>query len=86
MHHSKLRTEGAAYADPQVRVSRLDGSEVPVRLRLLGYESCEFDSDQVFDPGEQISIQFYRMGSIRARVVSCQETIVEAEFVKDCPV
>jgi len=86
MHQSKLTPEHADYADPQVRVSRLDGSEVAVRLRLLGYDGCEFDSEERFAPSEQISIDIYRMGAIRARVVSCQETIVEAEFVKDCPV
>ncbi len=85
MRHDKL-TSSADDADPQVRVSRLNGSETPVRLRLLGYDGCEFESDQDFAPGEQISLRIYRMGSIRARVVSCQETIVEAEFLKDCPV
>jgi hypothetical protein len=70
----------------QVRVSRLDGSVLPVRLRLLGYDSCEFESDQTFTPGEEISIHLFRMGSIRARIVSRQTKVVEAEFLKDCPV
>ena len=70
----------------QVRVSRVDGSELAVRLRLLGYDSCEFESDQKFAPGEEISIHLFRMGSIRARILSRHARVVEAEFLKDCPV
>jgi hypothetical protein len=70
----------------QVRVSRRDGSEVPVRLRLLGYDGCEFESDQKLVVGEQVEIHIYRMGWIRARVVSRHRRIVEAEFDKQCPV
>jgi hypothetical protein len=73
-------------AESQVRVSRLDGSELAVRLRLLGYDGCEFESDHAFKPGEEISIHLFRMGSIRARIVSHQMKIIEAEFLKDCPV
>ena len=70
----------------RVMVGRADGSGVAVRLRLLGYEGCEFDSVCQFNPGELISIHLYRMGSIRARVTSRHAGVVEAEFVKDCPV
>ena len=70
----------------QVRVSRVDGSELPVRLRLLGYDSCEFESDQKFALGEEVSIHLFRMGSIRARVLSRNAKVIEAEFLKDCPI
>lgn len=83
MHLALNRKVDAA---AQVRVCRLDGSELPVRLRLLGYDSCEFESDQKFTPGEEISIHLFRMGSIRARIVSRDTKVVEAEFLKDCPV
>lgn len=73
-------------ATPQVRVSRGDGSQIPVRLRLLGYDGCEFESDLPFSQGEQVGIHLFRMGCIRARIVSREARIVEAEFVKDCPV
>lgn len=72
--------------DTRVTVSRPDGSEAPARLRLLGYEACEFESDFDFAPGEQVCIRIYRMGSIRARVTSSRERVVEAEFDKTCPV
>lgn len=72
--------------DTRVRVERSDGSEVPVKLRLLGYNGCEFETRDRFSVGERISIRIYRMGLIRARVVSRHRRIVEAEFVKDCPV
>ena len=70
----------------RVMVSRADGSGVAVRLRLLGYDGCEFESVFQFTAGELISIHLYRMGSIRARITSRQGNVVEAEFVKDCPV
>jgi hypothetical protein len=73
-------------ADAPVTICRLDGSQMPVRLRLLGYESCEFESDHRFDSGEQIIIQIYRMGSIRARVARRHGRVFEAEFLSDCPV
>ncbi len=73
-------------AGVEVRVCRLDGSEVAVRLRLLGYDRCEFESDHQFAPGEQVRIHLYRMGWIRARIVSRQSGVVEAEFVKESPV
>jgi len=70
----------------QVRVCLLDGTKVPVRLRLLGYDSCEFESDHCFHSGEHISIHIYRMGWIRARITSGKSRVVEAEFDMDCPV
>ena len=81
-----LTLKKAADAAMQVRVSRVDGPEVPVRLRLLGYDSCEFESDQKFSPGEEVSIHLFRMGSIRARILSGEAKVVEAEFLKDCPI
>ena len=73
-------------AATQVSVSLADGSEISVRLRLLGYNGCEFESDRAFSPGEPIGLHLYRMGSIRARVTSVHERVVEAEFMKECPV
>jgi hypothetical protein len=78
--------ERARELGSQVMVGRADGSGVSVRLRLLGYDSCEFESACRFTVGEQISIHLYRMGSIRARITSRHAKVVEAEFVKDCPV
>ena len=72
--------------DSEVRVGRLDGSEVRVRLRLFGYDGCEFECDHDFSLGEQVCIHIHRMGSIRARIKSRQARLIEAEFVKDCPV
>jgi hypothetical protein len=73
-------------ASAQVKVRRAEGSEIPVRLRLLGYDGCEFETRRSFHPGEQVRIHLFRMGWIRARVVSCRAGVVEAEFVKECPV
>lgn len=81
-----LTLERPGEATTQVSVSRADGSEVAVRLRLLGYEGCEFESDHAFSRGEQVGINLYRMGCIRARVVRMQARVVEAEFMKECPV
>jgi hypothetical protein len=53
---------------------------------LLGYDSCEFESDHGFVSGEHVSIHIYRMGWIRARITSRQSRVVEAEFDKECPV
>ena len=85
-HDSNLTLGRPAQEDTRVRVERRDGTEMPVKLRLLGYDGCEFESRARFAVGEQISIHIYRMGLIRARVISCRRGVVEAEFVKDCPV
>jgi hypothetical protein len=85
-HDSNLTLDQRAQEDTRVRVERRDGTEVPVKLRLLGYDGCEFEARTRFAVGEQISIHIYRMGLIRARVTSCRRRVVEAEFVKDCPV
>ena len=69
-----------------IRVCRADRSEVPVRLRLLGYDRCEFDSEQQFAPGEPLRIHLFRMGWIRARVTSVGCNVVEVEFDMHCPV
>ena len=86
MRDTNVTLERPGHEETQVRVEKRDGSEVPVKLRLLGYDGCEFETRQRFTPGERISIHIYRMGLIRARVTSCRKRIVEAEFVKDCPV
>lgn len=86
MRDANLTLERPGDEDTEIRVEKRDGSEVPVKLRLLGYEGCEFESRRRFAPGETISIHIYRMGLIRARVTSCRKRIVEAEFIKDCPV
>jgi hypothetical protein len=78
--------ERPADTNARVIICRRDGSETAARLRLLDYDSCEFESDGDFAVGEFISIQLYRMGSIRARVAYRAEGIVEAEFDKSCPV
>lgn len=70
----------------EVRVSRSDGSESSVRLRLLGYDGCEFEADSAFEAGEPISIHIYRMGSIRATVRTHSGRVVVADFDKVCPV
>jgi hypothetical protein len=69
-----------------MRVCRSDRSEVPVRLRLLGYDGCEFESEQQFAPGEPLRIHLFRMGWIRARVASVRCDVVEVEFDMHCPV
>ena len=81
-----LTLEEPCEVSGQVRVSLLDGTEIPVRLRLLGYDRCEFESDHCFDSGEQVSIHIYRMGWIRARITSRKSRVVEAEFDMECPV
>lgn len=81
---SMLERPGAA-SDP-VRIGRADGSEVPARLRLLGYDGCELEATKRFRKGEEVRIHLYRMGWIRARVISCRSNVIEAEFIKECPV
>jgi len=73
-------------ADMPIRVCRADGTEVAVRLRLLGYDGCEFECDEEFAPGEAVALHLYRMGRIRARIVARQERVVEAVFDMECPV
>jgi hypothetical protein len=82
--HSTVERPGDASAP--VRICRADGSEVPVRLRLLSHDGCELESNKRFKSGEQVRIHLYRMGWIRARVTSCRSKLVEAEFIKECPV
>lgn len=79
-----VRSRGSSSSD--TTICRLDGSSVTVRLRLLGYDDCEFETDQSFQPGELVNIKIHRMGSIRARVISQLSGLVVAEFVKECPV
>ena len=86
MRDIDLIVERPGAGDAEVRVGRLDGSEVCVHLRLFGYDGCEFECDHDFSLGEQVSIHIDRMGSIRARIKSRQARVIEAEFVKDCPV
>jgi hypothetical protein len=70
----------------QVTVCRADGRQVPVRLRLLGYDGCEFETDDQFAVGERVSVHIFRMGSIRARIISHETSMVEAAFDQHCPV
>ena len=86
MHNPDVTLESRSAARADVKVCRLSGSEVAARLRLLGYDGCEFESSEMFAEGEQVSIHVYRMGWIRARVRSQRLGIVEAEFDKHCPV
>lgn len=81
-----LTLEESPATDTRVTVCRPDGSEAPARLRLLGYDGCEFESDSDFTPGEQVRIHIYRMGSIRAHITAREAKVVEAEFDKNCPV
>lgn len=85
-HDTFLTPLRAADEATQVRVVRHDGSALSVTLRLLGYDGCVFDCRERLAVGELISIRVYRMGLIRARVLSRRRRMVEAEFVKDCPV
>ena len=82
--HSMMERPGDA--DAPVRICRADGTEVPVRLRLLSYDGCELETNKRFKSGEQVRIHLYRMGWIRARVTSCRSKVIEAEFIKECPV
>lgn len=81
-----LTLERPSKVGARVTVCRPGGPDVAVRLRLLGYDGCEFESDQKFAAGEAVSIHIYRMGWIRARIISCLSGVVEAEFDKHCPV
>ena len=85
-HDTFLMPARAADEATQVRVVRRDGTAVAVTLRLLGYDGCVFECRERFAVGELIGIRVYRMGLIRARVLSRRRRMVEAEFVKDCPV
>lgn len=86
MHDMDLLPAQSCDADMPIRICRADGSEVAVRLRLLGYDGCEFECDEEFTPGEAVALQLYRMGSIRARIVSQEARVFEAVFDMECPV
>nr|NUR37536.1 hypothetical protein [Sphingomonas sp.] len=86
MHDADALLDRPRELGARTSVCRADGTDVPVRLRLLGYDNCEFESDYPFAIGDRVSIRLYRMGYIRARVTVRQGNVVEAEFVKDCPV
>ena len=86
MPNSQSRLEASDNEGAPVKICRADGSEVPVRLRLLSYDGCELEADNIFTSGEQVRIHVYRMGWIRARITSCGSKVVEAEFIQDCPV
>ena len=85
MHQTDTAVERQADA-AAIRVFRIDRSEVPVRLTLLGYDGCEFESEQQFAPGEPVRIHLFRMGWIRAQVTSVRCKIVEVQFDKHPPV
>jgi hypothetical protein len=86
MHDMDATLERPRELGTPTSVCRADGTEVSVRLRLLGYDGCEFESENHFAIGERINIRLYRMGSIRARVTARQGSVIETEFLKDCPV
>lgn len=86
MPDTRLELEPPTEALAPVRISRPDGTEVPARLRLLSYDGCELESDKRFKSGEQVKIHVYRMGWIRARIISCRSKVVEAEFIQECTV
>ena len=86
MRDLDLAPARAFEANSQVSVCLLDGSYVPVRLRLLSYDNCEFETEHKFEPGQQVNIHIFRMGWIRARIVCTHSSIVEAEFDKECRV
>jgi hypothetical protein len=85
MHDTDLTLDRPS-SEAATRVCRIDRSEVSVRLRLLGYDSCEFESEQPFAPGEPIRIHLFRMGWIRAEVISVRRKVVEVQFDKHSPV
>ena len=80
-----MRERPGAASEP-VRIGRSDGTEVPARLRLLSYDGCELETKMRFKSGDEVRIHLYRMGWIRARVTSCRSKVIEAEFIKECPV
>lgn len=86
MHDMDLTLARPCDANTPVRLYRANGSEATVRLRLLGYDGCEFESDEDFTPGEPVALHLYRMGCIRARVVSREARVIEAAFDMECPV
>ena len=79
-----VRSRGSSSTD--TIICRLDGSSLTVRLRLLGYDDCEFECEHALEPGELVKIKIHRMGSIRARIISQHSGLVVAEFAKECPV
>ena len=81
-----LALERSADAAGQVTVCRPDSTEVTARLRLLGFDGCEFESDSKFAVGERVKIHIYRMGSIRARITGQQARVVFASFDQESPV
>lgn len=86
IHDLDLGREMHGAENAPVRICVADGSELPARLRLLGYEGCEFETRRRLEIGEQISLHLYRMGWIRARVIARRGRVVEAEFIHNSPV
>jgi hypothetical protein len=73
-------------SDQNVKIVRAEGALIPARLTYLNYDCCEFECEQPLIQGEVVSIQLFRMGSIRARVTSVNAGLTTTEFVKECPV
>jgi hypothetical protein len=86
MNDMQMTLERSGEAIARIIVRRSDGCETPVRLRLLAYDGCEFESDRKFAVGELVSFHLYRMGRIRARIVSRSRGVFEAEFDNRSPV
>lgn len=85
MHNLHVILDWPGDMRASVRLCKVDGSEVPVRLRLLGYDSCEFECSHALECGDQVKLHIYRMGWIRAQIVSRQGHLFEAAFDQECP-
>ena len=86
MQHPHSASSGPFASNLDISVRRHDGTKIPARLRFLRNDGCEIACDCALEAGEQVSIEICRMGWIRARVRSHLSGIVEAEFIKECPV
>lgn len=84
MHFIDLLADRAVDERPQLGIRRSDGSEVPVRVTLLSFDACEFESAEDFAVDEQVSIHMHRMGWIRARITSVEPPLAKAEFAIEC--
>ena len=86
IHDLDLGREMHRAENAPVRICVADGSEIPAKLRLLGYGGCEFETKRRLKVGEAISLHIYRMGCIRAQVIARHGGIVEAVFIHNSPV
>jgi hypothetical protein len=84
MIDTKLLAEKAADTSAGPKACRLDGSEVPITIRKLSFDSCAFECVGTFALHEEINIHLHRMGWIRARITSVRPPLAEAAFEKEC--